>query len=625
MLKIIGRYWIAPASWGCALLVYGLTLCPTVYVEGTGELIGAVYFLGTPHPTGYPLFCLIGRLLAVLQPWGSVAYKINLATACSGALAAAALALFLRLRGCGNWSALGAGLAFAFSFTFWSQSVIAEVYGLSILMSVLAMGLGLRAIEYRDERLLLLTSFAMGLGLTAHLNQVLIWPGLLLLLVWRWPGVWRRPLLLGKCLLAGLGGYSLVLYLPVRNGRGRGFHWGVLDTPELLWKHLTAALYRSSFFSMPWEAGLLNAQRWLGQAVDEFHVFLVPLVAWGLWRMGRTDGPATLVAGGALVANLAMALNYHRDLNGLGVFFLLSFVVQAMALGYGLHDVGLRLRGVGGGQAGPIIAALLAVALVLTHNWERAERSRNFIAYQYGADLLRQLPPHTVLIADGDDVSFIVDYLHRVEGMRPDVDLYNRNGRGTDLLQGSARTLVRRERGARQMAAEAELILQGERPIFYLYPLKIPVKGYEFVPAGLCYQVRPEKEKGEWPVADIPFANARQKHFYRDPWVRKIQSNYWYMEGERQRYLGREEAACKVYEQAAEVAYDSRSARFNIGLMMYKYGRLEDAARHVEAARKLDPWKSDPHRLLAHILRRQGKFEQAEILLKKAVDLGKTP
>ena len=69
---------------------YVLTLCPTVYVEGSGELIGATYLLGTAHPTGYPLFCLGGRLFAAVLPWGNPAFKINLFTACTAASAAVA-------------------------------------------------------------------------------------------------------------------------------------------------------------------------------------------------------------------------------------------------------------------------------------------------------------------------------------------------------------------------------------------------------------------------------------------------------------------------------------------------------------------------------------------------------
>ena len=52
-------------------------------------------------------------------------------------------------------------------------------------------------------------------------------------------------------LLAGCGaalvGYSLVLYLPIRNGIGPGFHWGDLSGWGEVWDHLTGATYRGSF------------------------------------------------------------------------------------------------------------------------------------------------------------------------------------------------------------------------------------------------------------------------------------------------------------------------------------------------------------------------------------------
>ena len=81
-----------------ALLVYVLTLCPTVYVEGSGELIGAVRGLGTPHPTGYPLFCLSGRLLTSLLLFAHPAYEVNLVSALFAAAACGVLAHLLQRR-----------------------------------------------------------------------------------------------------------------------------------------------------------------------------------------------------------------------------------------------------------------------------------------------------------------------------------------------------------------------------------------------------------------------------------------------------------------------------------------------------------------------------------------------
>ncbi|MCE2446883.1 MAG: DUF2723 domain-containing protein [Candidatus Latescibacteria bacterium] len=127
------------AAGAAALVVYGMTLCPTVYVEGSGELIGAAYRLGTAHPTGYPLFCLSSRLIALALPWVSPAMAINAASALFAAACCGALAAVLYGRGVRPVVALAAALALAFSRTFWSQAVIAEVYGLALLLVVLVL------------------------------------------------------------------------------------------------------------------------------------------------------------------------------------------------------------------------------------------------------------------------------------------------------------------------------------------------------------------------------------------------------------------------------------------------------------------------------------------------------
>ena len=620
MGRLAKQYWSVPIAFVVSFACYIKTLCPTVYVEGTGELIGATHFLGTPHPTGYPLFCLFGRLFSAFLPFGEVAYKINLATACTGALATAALGAFLRWRTGNSWTALATALAFGFSSTFWSQVVIAEVYGLSTLAIIAVMGIGIKAAERRDERSLILLFYLMGLGLTTHLSQVLVWPGLVVLLAWRWPELRRFPAKLGKAFVALAGGYSLVLYLPVRSGRGPGFHWGPLDGFEELWQHLSGAIYRSSFLSLPWEGAILNAGRWGVQMLDEFTPFLVLLPLWGVWVAWQRDRMSALVAGFAVLMNLVAAWNYHRDPNGLGVFFLLSILGMALFMGFALDDLRRRLARILGNASGLVVGGSIVV-VVLLGNYEKSDRSQNWVAYKYGVEILRELPKDAVLVAEGDDASYIIDYLKRVEGMRPDVDLYNRIGRGTDLLRASEHLVEFKRQNVLRAQRERHLILTGVRPVFYLVPRQMPVEGYTFVPVGLYYQARPQKALADTVSIKIDFENARSSGFYRDPWVRKIQSNYWFMLGEQQRLLGRDEQALEAYEKAAEIAYDSRTVRFNVGLMYFRQKRLEEAARHLRASLEIDPWKPDPYRLLAEVLQRQGNYGEAAKLLKRAREL----
>ena len=93
------RDWLVAAGLYLATVaVYLRTLCAWVYVEGSGELIGAAWWLGTPHPTGYPLYVLLARSVALLLPIASPAAAVNGATALLSAGAAPVFYLLLRQR-----------------------------------------------------------------------------------------------------------------------------------------------------------------------------------------------------------------------------------------------------------------------------------------------------------------------------------------------------------------------------------------------------------------------------------------------------------------------------------------------------------------------------------------------
>ena len=92
----------ARADWARAALVsvalfalYALTAPRTVAVEDDGLFILSSYFLGIEHAPGYPLFTLVGHLFT-LVPFGSVAYRVHLASALFGGLACGAAWLCAR-------------------------------------------------------------------------------------------------------------------------------------------------------------------------------------------------------------------------------------------------------------------------------------------------------------------------------------------------------------------------------------------------------------------------------------------------------------------------------------------------------------------------------------------------
>jgi hypothetical protein len=88
------RLAIAAAVFSAALATYSFTLAPTVTFVDSGELIAAAHTLGVAHPPGTPLYILLAHIVQ-LVPIGSVAARVNFASALFAALAVAFAALLV--------------------------------------------------------------------------------------------------------------------------------------------------------------------------------------------------------------------------------------------------------------------------------------------------------------------------------------------------------------------------------------------------------------------------------------------------------------------------------------------------------------------------------------------------
>ena len=191
-----------------SFVVYFLTLSPSVSLEDSGELAVAGDHLGVPHPPGYPIWTMISYVFArafsfvTFRGQPTPAWSIALASAVFGALAAGCTAMLITrsssdlLRNADesvrednpsrdnliSWVCGVAGsLIFAFSPVMWSQSTIVEVYALGAFFLMMVMLLTYRWMRQPSDKLLWLTAFVFGLGLTNY--QVLLLAALPLVVI----------------------------------------------------------------------------------------------------------------------------------------------------------------------------------------------------------------------------------------------------------------------------------------------------------------------------------------------------------------------------------------------------------------------------------------------------------
>ncbi|OGY49970.1 MAG: hypothetical protein A3J59_00940 [Candidatus Buchananbacteria bacterium RIFCSPHIGHO2_02_FULL_56_16] len=426
--------------------VYLFTLAPTVTIEDSGEFITAVYVLGIPHPPGFPLYILLGKLFTIVVPIGTVAWRVNLLSAVFGALTAALLSAIISRLSRNRVVALSGGLLLAFSPIFWSQSIIAEVYTLNTFFVAFLLFLLIEWSVRRRESYLLWFSFLYGLSLTNHTMMVLIAPafGFYILLIDR--TVWRNFKLLIKLLGLFVLGLAPYLYLPLRALQHPLLNSGDPSSLGRFLAHVTRRTYNDfrpdqALFS---KVGLVL--HFFLLIYEQFFLPTLFLAAGGLAYLFKKRPDVGVLTVGIFLLN-SVGIIFLRGLgwsSGIGytyrVYYLPSFLVVVVWLGMILSYLYDWLRAFCGQRAGQLwrvsqtaffIFVLSLPMSFLVANYQSNDLSDFWLSYDYSRGVLESLEPNSVLLfsydgsLNGDTEIFDYLYLKLVEGIRPDVTIVN--------------------------------------------------------------------------------------------------------------------------------------------------------------------------------------------------------
>ena len=422
-----------------AFALYARTLAPTVLAGDGGEFQFVPYLMGVAHPTGYPLYILLGWVWSHLLPLGDVAYRMNLFSALGAALAVGLLyptslsllrQVFPSLSPvCRRLLGALASVTFAVTPTLWSQAIIAEVYGLNSFLVVLLFYLALAWGERRSRALLLLAAFCFGLGLAHHSTTLLLAPALLAY-VWLMDRSvfldWRRVLVPGL-LLAIL---PLALYLTIP---WRAPHTGYLRLPLAEGRELV--LYENTLSNLlefvrggPFAASVdLSVD--LGERLSMAWGFLLREVTWvgvilavlGVIRLALSRRWALLALTG-LAYVVTVAFNLVYTIGDIFVLFIPSYLVVVlwMVVGVGaLVSLASRWR-----VAGVVVALLFFVLPVwlLLDSYGDVDQSRNNRARSRWQMILAEpLPENAILVSNDRNNIMPMWYFQYVDGLRPDL------------------------------------------------------------------------------------------------------------------------------------------------------------------------------------------------------------
>ncbi len=206
--------WEALGFWSAVLLplAYYLAMIPLRFTFGDGpELLVAMLRGGVAHPSGYPLYTLLGRGVGHL-PWATPHW--NVAVFLSAVPSAAACGLLygtLRRVEVHIGLATAAALMYGFSDTVVNQSAKVEVYALHCGLLAAVIYAVVRFAQGREARWAYLAVLAQCLALTNHLTSVFMVVPLVGVLIGLDPRGFFQPRRLG--VMAGIAAGCALLYV----------------------------------------------------------------------------------------------------------------------------------------------------------------------------------------------------------------------------------------------------------------------------------------------------------------------------------------------------------------------------------------------------------------------------
>lgn len=423
-----------------ALAVYGTTMCRTIYTGDDGDFETAMFTLGICHPTGYPLFTLLGKLfLTLLAPIvAEPAARVNFLTALCGAGAIGIFYRFLAVVVPSRAVAAMSSLVLAFAPTLWQQSLSCEVYSLTCLFLSAVFWLTARLL--RGENTLQALVVTYGFALTNNLTMALFLPAFLWLVGWRVG--WKA--LFGPQRIAGfLLPLLLYAYLPLAANYGHSpLKWGNPSTLPTVLAHIRGSQYSSLMFSKP-------VSQWPFRCLIYGQHYLIPEFGWhffaflpvGLWRLWKTQRPLLWVSLWVFWVDVIYAINY--DVADVYVYFIPSYVMAALWIAQGIAwavqsglervwgrahaDSATRLR-----QSKLLAVIALAIPLVqMSLHLATTDKSGNYLEADYARNILKSAPKDAVILTTSS-LTFTLWYEKWVRHNRPDVVALN-----IDLFLGS--------------------------------------------------------------------------------------------------------------------------------------------------------------------------------------------
>ncbi len=444
-------------------VVYIFTMAPSVVQIDSGELTAVQITLGIAHPTGYPLFTIIGYLFSLIPLPFTKIFQMNLLAAiyCSASVGVFVYTVKLVLDNLGLFkpkendnkdktkklkkkeknkkktvttndnnipdsikyvSAIFGGLILAFSKTFWFQSTSVEVYSLHLLLITLIILFLVKAFisSSNSAKIFQWIIFALflALGFTNHMTTLLILPGVAYLYFLRYglnPSSVKR---IGLMILFFISVLVIFYsYLPIRAAQSPLLNWGNPIDLERILRHISGKQYQIWFFSST--AAAKKQFIYFAETLPvEFSISLV-IAAVGIFAAFIKAKRFFIFLIITFLFTILYSINY--DIHDIDSYFLLAYICLAFFVVFGI----LKLYElIGKSKNVFILLGLLLVSLIIQFysNFDKVNQNGIYTFEDYTKAVVGSVTEDAIIFSYQWDYFISSSYYYKiVEDYRKDV------------------------------------------------------------------------------------------------------------------------------------------------------------------------------------------------------------
>mgnify|MGYP002863695691 CR=1 FL=1 len=436
------KLYFSIASFLIPFIVYITTLAPGLYFIDTGELAAVCVKLGVAHPTGYPLFTILGSIFSKL-PIGDYIYRLNVM--CAVLSSVTALVFFnmmyyiltkLNLNKEQDNSkrfftdeknqltaliiSFSGSMVLAFSSTFWNTSNSLEVYSLHVLLIVTVIFLFLKASNHFvkgdfDLKHWLIFAFVLGLSFTNHLSSVFLSVGFLYL-YFAVNGFgkisFRKILAMAIPFILAL---TVYVYFFVR-GDNPVIAWGNPVTWDNFIRHVSGKQFSVWMFTSTGSASK-QFSHFIDIYPKEFFYIPVIIAIFGIIETFLKQKRFFYFTLLLFVFNILYAINY--DIHDIDTYFLLAFVITSIWFALGLKFLFEKMK-ISGVAA--ISLSLIIPAFSIYGNYNENNLKNSNFVQEYTENVFNSARQKSIIMSTQWDfwvsASFYVQFVHN---FRPDV------------------------------------------------------------------------------------------------------------------------------------------------------------------------------------------------------------